>query len=156
MFTPQFYLSLYNLFFLPSIRLWLGVGHPFWNFIFFHWIGPKNDSIQSKIPNIHSIELRIFNRIIHSKLFWGKLFKILINSSDFHLCRPPLIVVDRDIRRQNNRQTDNSCRKTRVRKVIVLINHRAPKRQSNCKVIVLINHLAPTISAAGWDLARTD
>ena len=36
---------------------------------FFYWIGPKNDSIQNKIrnihsKNIHSIESRIFNRII--------------------------------------------------------------------------------------------
>ena len=50
----------------------------------FHWIGPKNDSIQNSKQNreysfkknIHSIEFRIFNRIIHSR----KMRKIIQNS----------------------------------------------------------------------------
>ena len=41
----------------------------------FHWIGPKNNSIQNQIWNIRSIESRILNRIIHSKK-WGEVFKI--------------------------------------------------------------------------------
>ena len=52
--------------------LQLGGGRSFFENSFFHLIGPKNNSIQNKIQNIHSknihsIEYRIINRTIHSK-----------------------------------------------------------------------------------------
>ena len=73
----------FKLIFQLQLPLHLGVGDPFWKFIFFYWIWPKNDSSQNSIQNkirnihsknIHSIVSRIFMRIIHSKK-WGKLFK---------------------------------------------------------------------------------
>ena len=75
--------SAFKLIFQLQLPLHLGVGDPFWKFIFFYWIWPKNDSSQNSIrnkirnihsKNIHSIVSRIFMRIIHSKK-WGKLFK---------------------------------------------------------------------------------
>ena len=52
----------------------LALADPFWKFIF-HWVGPKNDSIQNKSRRVHSkkysIESRVFNEIIHSRK-WGK------------------------------------------------------------------------------------
>ena len=58
----------------------LGIWRSVLKIHFFHWIGPKNDSIQNsiqnKIQNIHSVESRIFNKIIYSQ----KMRKIIQNS----------------------------------------------------------------------------
>ena len=56
---------------------------------FFHWISPKNDSILNSIKNksigqnIHSIESRIFNRLIHSKKIEENYSKFQFNQLIF-------------------------------------------------------------------------